>query len=178
MGGNKIKSLVALFLALFVVVSFQNCSADNFATEGNGQPYEGLTPDVVNRDDGEIEEPGGPGQIGEGNDNTNSANIEPEGDQVVFICRKNNNNSKYFQRIKFGYLESGQAVISFTQNNGDIFHIAWDSSTRFHVANTTLPGNYSFIRAIENQFFSANGKLHLKVNDEDGNKANETFICN
>ena len=179
MGGIFKKSILLLFLSISII-AFQNCSTENFTTQGNGQPYEGLNPNPGTGEDIEIGEPIDEEGPADGNEGPGGSQQEPDYEQIVYKCIKMKNNSRHFLKINFAYTMTGKAVIVFypKNTNDNVLAFNWDTTTRIHLTPANLKNGYRLRRAVQNQYFSVNGKLHLKIKDANGDKANETFICN
>ncbi len=114
---NSWKFWTGILLAtILITFSFQNCSVDNFGTEGNGTPYEGLSVGPEGRigtepdDDNQTEKP--PSTENNGGENPNSPPAAIEIENIELNC--NFNGSSLFTNLAFGTTAANENAMILT----------------------------------------------------------------
>lgn len=171
------KFLIFIILLASLSIGFQNCAAENFTADGNGQPYEGLTPHTLPDDDFDFDPP-----IFEDEDDLDAeiidSNEEAKDFQTVFLCKKWRLRSRHFVQIKFGYKKNGKAIIVIKRKNGKFIKRPWNEAARNHsFYNKRIGDGYILKRLLFSKNFAENGRLSVKIRDSEGEPAHERFIC-
>lgn len=170
MGQGKLKLILSFIFITIIAVGFQNCSEENFVTQGNGQPYEGLTPGGSANRDPNADNP----------DNTNGSNKNPMGFQPDVVCKSP--SSEFLNSVQFGnHIEQGPTILVKTID-GAGHGVPWNKAATTHrteIIVATQSGQQPVvIRAInQDGTFEQLGLLDVRYSNHPNGIGHETFEC-
>ena len=159
-------------MLLVGTVFFQNCSADQFATEGNGVPYEGQIPGDgsgdINLGDGSLIDQDNEGEPLPATE-ANSGNLPPF-DSVDSVCQPSNSN--IVERIEFGSDNRGSGV--------RFFALAGDALVRDRQTSQTeiVFNQYLTSGEILDRITMSGNYVIVRYFDIDGAYLTEMILCN
>ena len=167
----SIEFVNCLFIFITIIaIGFQNCSEENFVTQGNGQPYEGLTPGgSANRDPG-----------ADNPNNTNGSNKNPMGFQPEVVCKSP--RSEFLNSVQFGqHIEQGPTILIKTID-GTGHGVPWNTNASSHKIGAIVSvesGEQPVIVEAINQLGSLeeSGLLDVRYSNHPNGIGHESFEC-
>lgn len=165
MGNRRTALFVFIVFFISMAIGFQNCSSDEFATQGNGQPYEGLT---VNGDTGR------PDGSKDPDNSTNSGGNQAIVFDTEYLCE--NPESLFYNEIRFG-IDDEEPTILLKNSDNEIAKKTWKRKHRLQKIKLDINERVSLRFLLLYKSFRTTGKMLLRFKDKESGHFNETFVC-